>query len=277
MNGVVPAAGLGTRLLPATVAVAKELLPLGRHPAICATLLEACAAGLERLVVVGASDKEDLRRLLEPARWNPGLRGPAVEKLRALLARIEVRWVLQPKPVGVLDAIERGMALAGEPCAVLFPDLVHLPSQDALGSLVRAHEECGETVFGIYDASRATAPMGPTARVVLDGNAAPEPGRARRIVGVEAPRTTVEPEEWRTTFAAIHTAALTAALDADGRRDDSTLDDARLVEVLDRLARAGRLYGAALPGEVIDIGSAAGYLDGARRFATGEARFVELE
>jgi UTP--glucose-1-phosphate uridylyltransferase len=269
---VVPAAGLGTRLLPATLAVSKELLPLGRWPAICGALLEAAHAGLERVVVVVSPEKEDLRRLLDPSRWHRAKTGASVERLRALLARMEVEVVEQPRPVGVLDALERGTARAGEPCAVLFPDLIQLPDQRGLRSLLAAHAASGESVYGVREASRAAAARhGPSARVVLAQES------PLRITQVAAPADSVAPGEWRTTFAAIHTRSLRDALDAGARGADGTLDDARLVRVLDELARAGRLYGASVDGEVMDVGLLSGYLDAARRFAAGAARFADLE
>ncbi len=288
---VVPAAGLGTRLLPATLAVDKELLPLGLHPAIFATLLEAEAAGIEELVVVLSPGKERVRRFLSPAHWEAATHLETMAPLLKVLSRLSVRFVEQLRPCGSLDAIERGLVGVELPCAVLYPDLVYLPDQRGLVALLGAHARCGEMVFGLYQAptdEAARARRGPSARAILAGEA--ERGEAardgaddragpRRIVKVEAPAGPPTAREVRTTFGYIHTEACTEALEracrpesgAAGVKTNAPLDDRRYLDALNWLASAGTLYGVMLPGEVLDLGVAPGYLDAARRFAAGEA------
>lgn len=271
---VVPAAGLGTRLLPATLAIEKELLPLGRHPALCATLLEAQAAGITDLYLVLAPGKDGLRRFLDPDAWGAHAPLEALQPLRRLLAGLRIHFVEQPGPLGALDAIERGLRLSGWPAAVLFPDLVQLPEQRALATLLAAHAACGEAIFGLYypDAVR----HGPSVRVELDGGGRPAPTEIavpRRIAGVLPPRP--GEAELRTTFGFVHTERMQEALDHVARVN-GRLDDGRYPGALDRLARAGGLYGVLLDGEIVDLGVVPGYLDAARRFAAGEARLRGL-
>jgi hypothetical protein len=99
----------------------------------------------------------------------------------------------------------------------------------------------------------------------------------RRIAELEAPEGSPERGALRTTFGYVHTAAYSEALALVARPGpDEPLDDARNLDALGRLAQAGKLYGTFLPGEVIDLGVAPGYLDAVRRFATGEATWREL-
>lgn len=279
-RAVIPAAGRGTRLSPLTLGVAKELLPLGAYPALAATLLEVAAAGVTDLIVVAAAAKPQLERFfgelqalqrsaaLADAREPPG---PAA-RLAGLLEGVTVRLVEQPAPLGVLDAVARGLALTASPCAVVFPDLIHLPDQTALTRLFAAHAACGQAVIGL----RAPPPGGlpgnavavelppefasPAAREHAAATATPLPIRA---VG---PRRGV-PGELLTTFGQIQTAALDAAIDDCCRRHPGApLADDGLLSALAQLAAAGGLYGALLPGEVVDLGSLPGYLDAVRRF-----------
>jgi UTP-glucose-1-phosphate uridylyltransferase len=270
---IIPCAGLGTRLLPATVALSKELLPLGRYPALLCTLLEADAAGLSEVVVVTAPGKEDLRRLLDPdlrAAWPDS---PALLPLRQLLSRLRITLAVQPAPDGVLDAIERGILTAlghaAGPAAVLFPDLIHLPDQRALVQLLRAHEACRGTVYGLYVCGETPPLHGPSTRVITEGE--PQPGRPCRILRVEPGGGPPRPGEVRTTFGTLHTPAFSAALDRAARSPAGPLDDRRLLAALNLLAAAGELYGVVLTGEILDLGILPGYLDAARRFAGGEA------
>ncbi len=286
-TAVVPAAGLGTRLLPATLLHAKELLPLGLYPALCAPLLEAQAAGLDELIVVTSPGKEDLVRFLRPEGWGALGEYPAVTPLRELVGAMRVRITEQPSPLGVLDAIERGFMRVprrdghpqAAPCAVLFPDLIHLPDQRALGLLLAAHAETGGTVFGLFDPAQAPAGRhGPSAQVLVEGGD-PAPGEVRRISRVAPPPGVSGPlpHALRTTFGTIHTPAYSEVLDRLARPGPGALlADTGMIAALDALAAQGDLFGVLLPGEVIDIGHAAGYLDAARRFATGEARWRGL-
>lgn len=305
---VVPAAGLGTRLVPASLAVPKELLPLGVHPAILACLLEADAAGLRELCVVLSPGKEAIRRFLDPAAW-PQLpaalrEGPALSAVRALIERLRITFAEQPEPAGVRDAVERGQRAVGarlwaDPCAVLYPDLLHLPDQRALAALLRAHAACGAeaTVFAVHDAGRPGLRHGSAARVELDltglgaSPGAPSavdpaaqaallralrPGTPlpiRRLVSTSGP---AQPGELRTTFGEVQGAALGRLLHQEGRGADGRLDDRAYFTILNRLAQAGQLFGTVLPGEVLDLGTAAGYRDAARRFGAGEATLREL-
>ena len=114
---VVPAAGLGTRLLPATLAVEKEFLPLGVHPALWATLLEAEAAGIEELVVVLSPGKERVRRFLSPESWlgYQGSDGAAAARVGAALgAALAVAGALRRAAAALRGAgRDRAGALGG--------------------------------------------------------------------------------------------------------------------------------------------------------------------
>jgi UTP--glucose-1-phosphate uridylyltransferase len=275
---IVPAAGLGTRLAPLTLGAAKELLPLGAYPALTATVLEAAAAGLRELVVVTAppQDKPQLGRFFaEMARLgaSAGMSAgtPAAAALAQLFAGVQVQLVEQPAPLGVLDAVERGLARTAAPCAVLFPDLIHLPDQTGLTHLCAAHAACGQAVIGLR--RRTPAAAGNTVAVTLrDGYRATtaRPGEPLPIVAVRP--AAGEADELLTTLGQIHTPALGVAIESLCRAHrGAPLEDARFIAALDHLAREGRLYGTLLPGEVIDLGSLPGYLDAAARFATGAA------
>lgn len=279
-RAIVPAAGLGTRLHPLTLGTAKELLPLGRHPALVATLLEAKAANIRELVVVSSPRKEGLPRFLDAF---------------PLCREFDVGIIEQPSPAGVLDAVERGLAVslasaeaatADEPptaVAVLFPDLVHLPDQTALSQLVLAHGQCGAALFGLREvapdslcaptaAVRLAEPLTPSQRLE-----AKKSGRPLRLTGVTA--ATGAADELLTTFGQLHTPQLNAAIEAHcrpGGDRSRPLDDGKLLAALDDLASQGGLYGVLLDGEVVDTGTLPGYLDAAGRFLRGAARLRGL-
>jgi UTP--glucose-1-phosphate uridylyltransferase len=147
-TAIIPAAGLGTRLLPISAAVAKELLPLGRKPTLQWIGEELASAGLERFVLVTSPAKADLPRLFQ---WPPGLG----EKYRApqyglwaagphSQTRIDV--ALQHQQLGLGHAVLCARDLVGdEPFVVALGDCVFGPPDqgnvtERLVELFEAHQ-----------------------------------------------------------------------------------------------------------------------------------------
>jgi UTP-glucose-1-phosphate uridylyltransferase len=285
---VVPAAGLGTRLSPLTLGCAKELLPLGRYPALVATLLEASAAAIEELVIVGSPQKPGLHRFIDSL-CHPSVSAPSLvpTELRALVAGRRLTVVEQPAPVGALDAVERGLlALTAtghrdQAVAVLFPDLVQLPDQTALVRLVAGYAECRQALFGLRRAVENEPPTS-TVAVQLEAklsegelDSALRRGQPLRIVALGPARGVAG--ELLTTFGQIQSPAMSAAIEAHCRRQPGApLEDRYLAAALASLATSGGLYGVLIPGEIIDLGSLPSYLAASRRFLDGGAKLRGL-
>jgi len=131
---VIPAAGRGTRLLPATKTTPKELLNIYDRPALQFAIDEALDLGAARIVLVIHPDKAGIRHYLTPDRaYVSDLRASGKAGLGAALAeidipdRIEVRYVEQPEPLGLGHAVlcARALTLKG-PFGVILPDDVIL-------------------------------------------------------------------------------------------------------------------------------------------------------
>ncbi|MBW2078364.1 MAG: hypothetical protein JRI71_12600 [Deltaproteobacteria bacterium] len=146
-KGVVPAAGLGTRLYPMSRAYPKEMLLIGDKPMIYYTVLEAALSGMEEIYVVISKHKDTLRNYLEGEGlvkdlWeNAGKKGvqPPV-----------VRFVEQPLPRGSGEAIygTKDM-LAGEPFAVMMPDRILFGTAPALHQIIPVCERGVTDVLGV--------------------------------------------------------------------------------------------------------------------------------
>ena len=127
-SAVIPAAGLGTRFLPATKAVPKELFPVGDQPAIQLVIDEALGAGIDHIVVVSSRSKPALEAYFEPddalveALEAKG-RSETADRLRAIGRDWRVSIVYQDEPKGLGHAVgcARG-AVGDEPFAVMLPD-----------------------------------------------------------------------------------------------------------------------------------------------------------
>ncbi len=155
---VIPVAGMGTRFLPATKAIPKELLPIVDRPLIQYALDEARAAGIEEFVFVTGPRENLLREYLSPA-------GALTDQLRAagktaeleLLASIlppegACSYVRQPEPLGIGHAVWCARDIVGEePFAVMFPDDLILADRPTLRSMVEAFDDVGGNIVAAED------------------------------------------------------------------------------------------------------------------------------
>ena len=127
-SAVIPAAGLGTRFLPATKAVPKELFPIGDQPAIQVVIDEALGAGIDHIVVVSSRSKPAVAQYFEPdeallSALDDKGKGETAERLRAIGRDWRVSIVYQDDPKGLGHAVGCAHAAVGdEPFAVMLPD-----------------------------------------------------------------------------------------------------------------------------------------------------------
>ena len=156
-KAVFPAAGWGTRFLPATKAQPKEMLPLVDKPVIQYAVEEAVAAGIEQVIIVTSSQKRaiedhfDLNYELERLLEDKG----EIEKLRQVrhigdLAQIA--YVRQKEQLGLGHAILMTKDLVGhEPFAVLLPDDVVIADRPCIGQLIHAYEQTHSTTVAVME------------------------------------------------------------------------------------------------------------------------------
>lgn len=153
-TAVVPAAGLGTRFLPATKSVPKELLPVVDTPGIELVAAEAAAAGAERLIIITSEGKdgvvahfvEDL--VLEGTLLARG-KHLMLEKVRRAPALIDVESVVQTQPLGLghaVGCVESHLTPDEDAIAVLLPDDLVLPT-GVLDTMSRVRAERGGSVL----------------------------------------------------------------------------------------------------------------------------------
>ena len=126
-KAVIPCAGFGTRFLPVTKVLAKELLPIVDTPALTYIVDEAVKSGIEEIMIVISPQKEDIRRLFEPNEpLNARLKEVGDEYSYSLANKevgAKVSFVVQEKMDGNANAIYLCKKFAnGEPFAVLFGD-----------------------------------------------------------------------------------------------------------------------------------------------------------
>ena len=152
-KAVFPAAGLGTRILPATAVLPKELLPIVDKPIIQYGVEEAAAAGLSRIVLVNSPGKRILEdhfaphAVLDAALARRG-KSALLAGLRDLSAGIELTTVYQDEPLGLGHAVLVSREAVGdEPFAVVLSDDVIDADPPALRQMLSAYAELGGPVL----------------------------------------------------------------------------------------------------------------------------------
>ena len=129
-HAIIPCAGFGTRMLPLSKAVPKELLPLGNRPSIAYVIDEAIQAGIKTIVLVNHAQKSaienyfDINSELDTQLRSKG-KNELADSLNFLPDDVRIISVRQGRPLGLGHAVLQGRAVVGDnPFAVLLPDVV---------------------------------------------------------------------------------------------------------------------------------------------------------
>ena len=157
-KAVLPVAGLGTRFLPATKSVAKEMLPVVDKPAVQYIVEECARSGIDDVLFVTATGKSAMedhfdRRLdLEAALAAKG-KDDDLEMVRNLSELATIHSVRQGEPLGLGHAILMGAGHVGEDesFAVLLGDDLLDPASDFLSRMIEAHERTGRPVIALME------------------------------------------------------------------------------------------------------------------------------
>ena len=161
-KAVIPAAGLGTRVLPATKAMPKEMLPIVDKPAIQYIVEEAAASGIEDILIITnrgkglLEDHFDRAPELEARLAQDPDKAGILEEVVSISRLANIWYVRQKETLGLGHAVNRARNFIGnEPFAVLYGDDVILGGDPACGQLIRAYEKHGLGVVGVKEVSRA--------------------------------------------------------------------------------------------------------------------------
>ena len=255
---VIPAAGLGTRFLPATKALPKELLPVLDRPVIQWAVEEAVAAGASEMVVVISEGKEliqqhftaqpDLEALLDA-------RGKMAElaAVRATDHLASFTWVRQEQPLGLGHAVLcTAEAIGDHPFLCMLPDDLSYGTVPVLRQLVDAHKEYGTPILALMRV--------PPDQISRYGCAAiaESHGRVHRLSAVvEKPDRREAPSD----LAIMGRYVLTPDI-FDALRDTApgAGGEIQLTDGIGALIRNGAVYGVEFTGELLDVGTPAGWL-----------------
>ena len=259
-KAVLPVAGLGTRFLPATKAMPKEMLTVVDRPLIQYAVEECLAAGIEEFVFVTGRNKSALEDHFDAAYELEATlqqRGKARELQQTQDATIKpgnAIFTRQQRPLGLGHAVWCARDWVGrEPFAVLLPDELTIDTPSCTGQLVAAHERTGGSVVAVMDVPREqTRSYGIAAvRDEKDGLAA--------VTGlVEKPK----PEEAPSTLAIIGRYVLTPEVfDHLDRHETGAGGEIQLTDAMARMIGQQPFHALRYAGQRYDCGSRIGFLE----------------
>ena len=266
-KAVFPAAGLGTRFLPATKAQPKEMLPLVDKPIIQYVIEEAVAAGLTNIIIVTGRGKNaiedhfdtsyELENMLE-RRGNTDL----LEQVRAISNMITVSYVRQGETLGLGHAVLMARELVGdEPFAVMLGDDIIDSAVPCMKQMVDVFERFGDPVIAVYQVPRDDI----SAYGVIDGVPDPKDGRVYQIRDlVEKPRAEEAPSDLAIIGRYILTPDIFEALERTPR---DAAGEIQLTNGIRALKDRRPLYGYRFEGVRHDAGNKLGFLKATVEFA----------
>lgn len=158
-KAVIPAAGLGTRVLPASKAMPKEMLPIVDKPAIQYIVEEAVRAGITDILIITNRGKGLLEDHFDRApeleeRLLAGNKQEMYDEIVSLAHLANISYIRQKETRGLGHAISCAKAFVGdEPFAVLYGDDVIIGEDPACAQLIRAYNELGKGVVGVKEVS----------------------------------------------------------------------------------------------------------------------------
>jgi UTP--glucose-1-phosphate uridylyltransferase len=266
-KAVFPAAGLGTRFLPATKAQPKEMLPLVDKPIIQYGIEEALAADVSNIILVTGRGKNaiedhfdvsvELETFLE-ARGKMDL----LEEIRKVSNLMHVSYVRQGEPLGLGHAVLVTQTLVGdEPFAVILGDDVIDARPAALRQMIDVFEEVEGPVLAIEEVPRASV----SAYGIIDAEEI-RPGVYRIRDMVEKPPRDEAPSNLAIIGRYVLTPDIFPALEETAKEKDRT-GEIQLTNALRKLLKTRPIYGCKIQGVRHDTGNKLGYLKAVVYFA----------
>ena len=257
-KAIIPAAGLGTRVLPATKAMPKEMLPIVDKPAIQYIVEEAVNAGIEEILIILGRNKSiiedhfDRSPELEAALAKPGKEALLEESL-GIANLANIFFVRQKQTLGLGHAVLMARPFTGsEPFVVMYGDDVILGEDPVAAQLIRAYEAYGRPAVGMKEvtpeaivkySSMKTAPIQGNHYLIDDMIEKPAPGQEFSLFSILG-RCLLTP--------VIYTILEHTAPGAGG--------EIQLTDAMAEMARAGGITGVDFTGKRYDMGNKLGVM-----------------
>ncbi|QIZ05653.1 UTP--glucose-1-phosphate uridylyltransferase GalU [Priestia megaterium] len=264
-KAIIPAAGLGTRFLPATKAMPKEMLPIVDKPTIQYIVEEAVAAGIEDIIIVTGKGKRSIedhfdnaieleQNLIEKEKYD------LLERVRYATNLADIHYIRQKEPKGLGHAVWSARNFIGnEPFAVLLGDDIVQSETPCLRQLINLYEETFSSVIGVQQvADSETHRYG-----IIDPSS--QEGRRYQVSNfVEKPKQGTAPSNLAIMGRYILTPEIFMFLD---RQEKGAGGEIQLTDAIQRLNEIQRVFAYDFEGKRYDVGEKFGFVKTTIEFA----------
>ena len=258
-KAVIPAAGLGTRFLPATKAQPKEMLPLLDKPAIQYVVEEAVHAGLTDILIITGRGKRPIEdhfdRSIELEHFLESKgKFEELKQVREITDMASIHYIRQRDPLGLGHAVSVAEDhVGGEPFAVLLGDDIIAESNPLLSEMLRVHERYGRSVLAAMEVSRD--------EISLYGCIEPEFVEDDRLARVLSVVEKPEPDNAPSNLAAIGRYVLTPEIfEALRNLEPGVGGEIQLTDAINALAQQQAVYAHVFEGGRFDVGNKLDYM-----------------
>ncbi|MGO3374373.1 UTP--glucose-1-phosphate uridylyltransferase GalU [Brochothrix thermosphacta] len=264
-KAIIPAAGLGTRFLPATKATAKEMLPIIDKPTIQYIVEEAVASGIEDILIITGKGKRSIEDHFDTA---PELEQNLLSKNKLEMlamvqetSKINIHFIRQKSPRGLGDAILQAKGFVGnEPFVVLLGDDIVKSETPCVKQLINQYDKTQNSIIGVQ-----TVPLKDTNRYGIIDPESELDDKLYNVRGfVEKPNVEDAPSQLAILGRYLLTPEIFDLLET---QEAGAGDEIQLTDAIDRLNKTQRVLAYEFEGRRYDVGDKFGFVDTTLRFA----------
>ncbi|MEH7108682.1 UTP--glucose-1-phosphate uridylyltransferase GalU [Bacillus sp. JJ1764] len=264
-KAIIPAAGLGTRFLPATKAQPKEMLPIVDKPTLQYIIEEAVASGIEEILIITGRNKKSIEDHfdksveLELELESKG-KFELLEEVRQISDMVNIHYIRQKEPKGLGHAIFCAKNFIGnEPFAVLLGDDIVYSQKPCLKQMIDTYEEYKTTILGVQKVAEQDVDK----YGIIEGKLIED--RIYKVKGlIEKPSIADAPSNIAVLGRYIINPAI---LDILGETQPGKGGEIQLTDALRELAKKEAMYAYIFEGRRYDVGDKLGFLQATVEFA----------
>jgi len=267
-KAVIPAAGLGTRFLPVTKSMPKEMLPIIDTPAIHYVVKEAVEAGLDDIIIVTGRGKRAVEDYFDESpememHLKKNKKDDLLKTIKEISSMANVHYIRQKDPKGLPDAILSAEKHIGdEPFAVLLGDDIIISETPCTKQLIDVYSTYHSSVIAVQDVPREKINRYGAVKATKINTSAHELYLVEHIV--EKPKI----EETPSTLAAVGRYVFTPEIfDAMKRTQPGVNNELQIADSINLLCESQKVYACAFKGKRYDIGDKLGYIQAILDFA----------
>ncbi len=267
---VIPVAGFGTRMLPATKSIPKEMIPIVDRPVIHYLVEEAVQSGIEEVILVNHPTKKALEDYFKPApelekRLQEAGKAELLDQIRAVNQMAKITVVYQPEPLGNGHAILMAKeAVGNEPFAVAWGDDIFEGPSPRIKQLIETYDQQQGSVLALVE-SKHEASFPEYCRRYACVGAEPMGDKVSKISSIiEKPEPAEAPSNLFSVGGYVFTPTIFDLLE---KTPPGKSGEIWLVDAVQTLLQTESVYGRVVDGSYWDIGNKMGFLKANIHFA----------